>query len=109
MMTEHDKELQTFFHQMKEKNGKIQVPDFPELTKKSSLNWWIPMGIAASLALGFWFVSEKEPESGLQHDVIIITLEEDANNEMQFKIESTTELESWESSTSSLLTEFQQK
>ena len=106
MMTENDKELQSFFDQMREKNGKIQVPHFPEPTKKSSLNWWIPMGIAASLALGFFLWPHGEQIQSPPTEVIVITLGEDENNKQQILIEEKTYLETWESPTASLLADY---
>ena len=100
-----DQTVEHFFNEMKTKDSAIAVPQFPKLRKTKSWSW-VPVGIAASLALLFWFYKGNEPNKSLDKDVIIITLEEGQNNELQFKIESTTELESWESPTSSLLTEF---
>ncbi|MCS4435470.1 hypothetical protein [Aquiflexum gelatinilyticum] len=106
MRNETDKEIQGFFDQLKEKDQKIQIPAFPEPANQRSINWWIPLGIAASLAVAAWLFPGNEPNQSLHKDVIIITLEEGKNHELQFKIERTSELESWESPTSSLLTEF---
>lgn len=100
-----DQNLQLFFSEMKAKDSTITVPQFPKIRKSKSWSL-IPIGIAASLALLAWFYRGDEPIQTLDYDVIIITLEEGENNELKFKIESTTEFESWESSTSSLLTEF---
>lgn len=100
-----DQNLQNFFSEMKAKDSAMVVPQFPKIRKSKSWSL-IPIGIAASLALLAWFYRGDEPIQTLDHDVIIITLEAGQNNELQFKIESTTELESWESPTSSLLTEF---
>jgi hypothetical protein len=100
-----DQNLQHFFSEMKAKDSTMVVPQFPKIRKSKSWSL-IPIGIAASLALLAWFYRGDEPIQTLDYDVIIITLEEGKDNELQFKIESTTELESWESPTSSLLTEF---
>jgi hypothetical protein len=90
---------------MKKQDLKVTIPQFSG--KKKSGYWkLIPIGIAASLTIAAWFYMGDDPIATLDHDVIIITLEEGQNKELQFKIESTTELESWESPTSSLLTEF---
>ncbi len=97
--------LQNFFREMKAKDSTIEVPQFPKIRKSKSWGL-IPLGIAATLAFLAWFYMGNEPIPTLNKDVIIITLEEGQDNELQFKIESTTELESWESPTSSLLTEF---
>jgi hypothetical protein len=106
MKNETDKEIQDFFDQLKEIDQRVQIPAFPEPAKQNQIKWWIPIGIAASLAVAAWLFPGNEPNQSLDKDVIIITLEEGKNHELQFKIESTTELESWESPTSSLLTEF---
>jgi len=100
-----DFDIQNFFAEMKAKDLKKEIPAFPK-AKKSKSWQWIPIGIAASLAVVAWFYMGNEPIPTLDQGVIIITLEEGPNKELQFKIERTTELESWESPTSSLLTEF---
>lgn len=100
-----DQDFQDFFSEMKAKDSTIVVPQFPRIRKSKSWGL-IPIGIAASLALLAWFYRGDGSTEPLNHDLIIITLEEGQNKELQFKIESTTELESWESPTSSLLTDF---
>lgn len=106
MQEKSDKELQNFFQAMKEKDLKIQTPDFPELAKAKTINWWIPMGIAASLLLGFFLFPKENTVSEAPVDVIIITLQQDENQEQQIVIEEKTYLETWESPTSSLLAEY---
>ena len=104
---EADQELRGFFQAMKEKDRSIPVPDFPEINKTRSINWWIPAGIAASLVAGFLLFGEKEPAvTPPIGEVVIITLEEGPDQEMQFNIEHTTEMDIWESPTASLLTEY---
>jgi hypothetical protein len=100
-----DQDLQNFFSEMKSKDSAIALPQFPKIRKSKSWSL-IPIGIAASLVVAAWFYFGNEQTQTLDHDVIIITIEEGQNKELQFKIERTTELESWESPTSSLLTEF---
>jgi hypothetical protein len=100
-----DQNLKHFFSEMKSKDSGIAVPQFPKIRKSKSWSL-IPIGIAASLAVAAWFSWENEEPQTLDYDVIIITLEEGLNEELQFRIERTTELESWESPTSSLLREF---
>jgi len=106
MKNQTDKELQSFFDQLKENDRGIQVPAFPEQAKQRSINWWIPIGIAASLALGFFLWPQNSNNSGPPAEVIIITLEKDENNNQQILIEEKTYLETWESPTTSLLTEY---
>jgi hypothetical protein len=106
MQGKSDKELQNFFQAMKEKDLEIPTPDFPELAKAKNFNWWIPMGIAASLLLGIFFLPKENTIPEAPVDVIIITLQQDKNQEPQILIEEKTYLETWESPTSSLLAEY---
>ena len=109
MRREDDQDLRGFFDAMIEKDLDIPTPDFPEITRPKTINWWIPAGIAASLIVGFFLLGEKEPTAAPQPligEVIIITLEEGPNQELQFTIEETTEMDIWESPTASLLAEY---
>ena len=103
---ESDKELRDFFQAMKEKDLEIPTPDFPVVAKVRAINWWIPMGIAASLLLGFLLYPKEETIAEPPAEVIIITLQQDENQEPQILIEEKTYLETWESPTSSLLAEY---
>lgn len=109
-MTRHeeDQEIQHFFLAMKERDQSIPAPEFPAIKKSKTINWWIPVGIAASLVAGFFFLGEKEspPLPAPMGEVVIITLEEGPDQEMQFNIEHTNEMDIWESPTASLLTEY---
>jgi hypothetical protein len=102
---ENDKLIESFFEDMRKADQSLDVPAFPE-TKNKKINWLIPVGLAASILLAGFLFFEKEPEVKAPAEVIIITLEQGPNHEQQFKIEESTYLETWESSTSSLLTEF---
>lgn len=106
MKTEHDKEIESFFAQLKEKDNEIQIPDFPKAKRQRSVNWWIPFGIAASLAIGFWFANNRPEETNLENDLVIIRLVEDENKEQKFIIETASSIDVWESPTSSLLTDY---
>lgn len=100
-----DKELEGFFIEMREKDRNIPVPPFPK--KKKQRSWYlIPIGIAASLALGFLLLPHEDQVPSPPTEVIIITMEEDENNNQQIRIEEKTYLETWESPTNSLLTEY---
>ena len=105
---EDDQNIRGFFNAMIEKDLEIQEPDFPEFKKPKTINWWIPAGIAASLIVGFLLLDEKEPPAPSTPigEVVIITLEEGPDQELQFNIEHTTEMDIWESPTASLLTEY---
>ena len=100
-----DKELERFFMEIKEKDKNIPVPPFPKL-KKQKLWYLIPIGIAASFALVFLFSQNENQVSDPPTEVIIISLEEDADNNQQILIEEKTYLETWESPTASLLYEY---
>jgi hypothetical protein len=105
--TEEDQELRSFFQAMKEKDERIALPEFPDIKKTKSINWWIPVGIAASLVAGFILMQEEEPTAAPPvGEVVIITLEERPDQELQFNIEHTNEMDIWESPTASLLTEY---
>lgn len=98
--------LKAFFEELKKKDQKLIIPEFPVLESKKSIQWWIPVGIAASLALGAFFISSEEKQVQPNPEVLIITLEEGPNQELQFHIQETSEMDIWESPTASLLTEF---
>ncbi|WP_075349207.1 hypothetical protein [Algoriphagus marinus] len=102
---ENDDLIKSFFEDMRTKDQNLEIPAFPK-PKTRSINWIIPVGIAASLFLAGFLFFEKEPEAEAPAEVIIITLEEGPNQEQQFKIQESTYLDTWESGTSSLLTEF---
>lgn len=106
MIQDKDTELKAFFQGMKEKDSEIPTPDFPEVAKARTVNWWIPMGITASLLLGFILFPKQEGSPKAPVDVIIITLQQGENQEQQILIEEKTFLETWESPTSSLLAEY---
>ena len=108
MNIDKDPELKTFFQGLKKQDENLIIPPFPIMEKKRTILWWIPMGIAASLVAGFFLIGEKEskPSPSPMGEVIIITLEEGPNQELQFHIEETTEMDIWESPTASLLTEY---
>jgi hypothetical protein len=100
-----DKDLVQFFQEMKEQDGKIPLPPFPN-QKNPKLWYLIPIGIAASFALGFFLLPQKDQVPSPPTEVIIITLEEDEKNNQHIRIEEKTYLETWESPTTSLLTEY---
>lgn len=102
---EDNAELKRFFENMKEQDQELDIPPFPNY-KNRKFNFWIPTGIAASLALLGLIMIKPEPSPELPKEVLIITLQENENNEQEFVIEETTYLDIWESPTSSLLTEY---
>lgn len=101
-----EEEFRGFFQELKKKDEHLVVPPFPEIEKKGSRNWWIPVGIAASLALGFFLWPGEEASPEPPAEVIIITLQEDENREQQILIEEKTYLDTWESPTESLLANY---
>lgn len=101
-----EEEFRGFFQELKKKDEHLQIPTFPEMEKEGLRNWWIPVGIAASFALGFFLWLKEEKQTEPPAEVIIITLQEDENHEQQIVIEEKTYLETWESPTESLLAEY---
>ncbi len=105
-LQEEDQEIHAFFQALKEKDKNVPVPKFPEIKKTKTINWWIPIGIAATLLLGFFLLPKENASTEPPVDVIIFTLQQDENQEPQILIEEKTYLETWESPTSSLLAEY---
>jgi len=102
---EDNSELIRFFENMKEKDQELDIPPFPSY-KARKFNFWIPAGIAASLSLLGLIMINPEPEPEMPKEVLIISLQENENNEQEFVIEETTYLDVWESPTASLLTDY---
>lgn len=98
-------QLNWFFEQMKTKDETLSIPPFGS-QKPKKFNPWIPIGIAASLALICIAVWYQKPIPDPPAEVIIITLQQRENHQQEIIIEEKTHLETWESSTSSLLTEY---
>ena len=101
-----DEIIDLFFREMKAQDSQRTLPEFVTAPQKNKLLKLLPLGIAASLLLFLWLQPNYESDITLESDQVIITLEVDQNNEQQFNIEFTHSLETWESTTSSLLTEF---
>ncbi|MFC5626399.1 hypothetical protein [Algoriphagus winogradskyi] len=102
---ENDEQLERFFDQMKKQDERIEIPAFPEV-KTRKFGFWIPAGIAASMIFAFLFIQEPAPIESTTPEVVIITLVEDENQNQHFTIEESTFLDTWESPTASLLTEY---
>jgi len=102
---EDSEQINRFFAEMKKQDEQLEIPAFPAVkTRKISL--WIPAGIAASAAFTILFMREPAPVEHVSPEVVIITLQEDENQNQHFIIEESTFLETWESPTSSLLTDY---
>ena len=102
---ENDQLIKDFFSEMKKQDQNLPIPEFPE-TKVRTFNWWFPMGIAASLLVGGLLWYQQEPAKEAPNEVIIISLQENENQQQTLIIEEKAYIDVWESSTSSLLTEF---
>ncbi|WP_338222801.1 hypothetical protein [Algoriphagus confluentis] len=105
MNIKKDPELKTFFQELRKQDEQLVIPPFPELEKKNRILWWIPAGIAATLLLGAFFLGGEKTDP-IPPEVLIITLEEGPDQELQFHIQETNEMDLWESPTASLLTEY---
>ena len=102
---ENDEQLERFFNQMKKQDEQLEIPDFPEV-KTRKFSFWIPAGIAASMLFAFLFIQEPTPVESASPEVVIITLQSDDQGDQHFTIEESTFLDTWESPTASLLTEY---
>jgi hypothetical protein len=102
---ENDSNLKSYFQELRKQDEQMNIPPFPEVKKKSHRLWWIPVGIAATLLLGVFFLQQEKPAEPAP-EVLIITLEEGPDQELQFHIQETNEMDIWESPTASLLTDY---
>lgn len=102
-----DEELQQFFSEWKEKDKQLPIPPLElKQTHQVTIWKWLPMGVAAVLLLGLWYVLPNSNSSELEKDLVIIKLIENSNHEQEFIIETTSTIDVWEAPSSSLLTEF---
>lgn len=102
---ENNEQLDRFFDQMKKQDEQLEVPAFPEIQTRK-ISFWIPAGIAASMGLALLFIQKPTLVETVAPEVVIITLQEDENQNQQFTIEESTFLDTWESPTASLLSEY---
>ncbi len=102
---ENNEQLERFFDQMKKQDQHLEIPAFPEV-KTRKFSFWIPAGIAASMGLALLVIQKPAPIENVTPEVVIITLQEDENQNQHFTIEESTFLDTWESPTASLLTEY---
>lgn len=103
---ENNEQIERFFDQMKKQDEQLDIPVFPEV-KTRKFGFWIPAGIAASMIFAFLFIQKPTQQVDLPApEVVIITLQQDENHNQHFTIEESTFLDTWESPTASLLTEY---
>ena len=103
-----DQDILQFFNELKAKDQQLEIPEFQRFPKPkvNMTPLWLTIGIAASLFLFAPLIWPQEDSVEVPRDVLIITLEENENDEQQFTIQQTTYLDIWESPTSALLTEY---
>lgn len=100
-----DQEIEHFFSEWKKRDGDLEIPAFPKVKSRSRLKY-LPLGIAACLAIGFWLWNQQPQDSNLENDLVIITLTEGENATQKLTIETKSTIDVWESPTSSLLTAY---
>lgn len=106
MSTEHQ-EIKSFFEEMRKEDLKNKIPEFEDMFPKkrpSSLRYIIPVSIAASLILGF-SIWTKTPETVIPEDELVIAIE-NADTTTETLLTKETSVFSWESSTASLINDF---
>jgi len=105
---ENDQEIKQFFKEWKAKDENLHIPEFEGFPKpkSNSTPLWVSIGIAASLLLFAPLIWPEQDLIEAPSEVVIISLEENENHEQQFSIQQSTYLDTWESPTSSLLTEY---
>lgn len=106
-MSTENKEIKSFFDDMRKEDLKNTIPEFEALflrKKKSKIRYMIPVGIAASLILGFG-IWNKKSETIPEQDTLVISLE---NQEITTDVLLSNDVSifTWESSTASLINDF---
>lgn len=106
-MSTENKEIKSFFDDMRKEDLKNTIPDFEAVfpqKRKSKIRYIIPVGIAASLIVGFG-IWNKKPETITEEETLVISLE---NQETTTDVLLSDDLSvfDWESSTASLINDF---
>ena len=106
-MNTENQDIKSFFEDMRKKDTKHEIPEFEELLpekKTSKLRYLLPTGIAAALLLGFG-IWTKNSKTTKQEEELVITIE---NQELitEIVLFDDPSVFSWESSTASLINDF---
>ncbi|GGG15316.1 hypothetical protein GCM10011344_14900 [Dokdonia pacifica] len=106
-MNTENQDIKSFFEDMRKEDSKHTIPEFEEVfpeKKTSKLRYLLPIGIAASLLLGFG-VWTKNPKTTEQEEALVITIENQESTTETLLLEDPSVF-SWESSTASLINDF---
>ncbi len=103
-MKPEDKLIQDFFQKIKGKDKHVVIPLPPDMNDAKKYKW-LPIAIAASLLLLLvsYFYPTTEP---IMDYTINIKFESNKSNITESLINQTISIDSWESSTQSLLEDF---
>lgn len=107
MNTEEDDDIKAFFAEMRKEDTKHTIPEFEDLLPKkktSRIRYIIPMGIAASLIVGFGIWTDTT-ETITEENELVITIESQEIT-TETLLSDDISVFSWESSTASLINDF---
>lgn len=107
MNTEDDHDIKSFFAAMRKKDKQLAIPEFDAMLPKkkpSIVRYIIPVGIAASLMIGFgiWTTTQK---TKIQEETVVITIVNEETS-TESLLTDTMSVFSWQSETDALINDF---
>ncbi|MEP0264769.1 hypothetical protein [Dokdonia sp.] len=106
-MNTEDDDIKAFFADMRKEDTQHTIPKFEDLLPKkrtSKIRYIIPIGIAASLIVGFGVWTDTTETRTIPDDTLFISLEEETGTETLLSDDLS--VFSWESPTASLINDF---
>ncbi|MFC4635333.1 hypothetical protein ACFO3O_15595 [Dokdonia ponticola] len=111
MNPEDDHNIKSFFAEMRKKEKQLAIPEFDAMLpqkKSSPMRYIIPIGIAASLIIGFgiWTTTQK---TSTPEETLVITIESEETNAetpTESLLTDTMSVFSWQSETDALINDF---
>ena len=106
-MSTEDQDITSFFKDMRTGDMAKPIPEFETFVPKkrpSKLRYMLPVGIAASLIVAF-VIWNTLPENNHSENELVISIEE-AETTTETLLQNDTSVFSWESSTASLINDF---
>ncbi len=107
-MNTEDDDIKAFFADMRKDDRQHEIPKFEEMfpKKRPSRMWYmLPVSIAASLIVGFGVFTHTPEGNTLEEDELVISIG-DQETTTETLLSTDTSVFSWESSTASLINDF---